>query len=219
MKNLHPCLFIVLIGWSTLIAEAARAHPHMFVEARAEMIVDDERRLIALRIVMRVDELTTLFVLEENKVEKLDAPLTSEQSATIGAGFVDGLGYYRHFTDLRIGDERQAFSGAEAVDVRLEGFQLAATLELTLETPQGIDGKSVELALYDPTYYAAVETLEPPKLPPDLTGCRSRLLKFQPTSLDSATLTKLSALSREETPDDPEVGAQFSDRSFVTCSD
>lgn len=203
-----------------LIAPApAAAHPHMFVDARSELVADAEGRLSGVRTRLLIDELTSLFVLEENGVAATDAPLTEPQRAAIAAGMVDGLGHYDFFTDLKIDGARIAFSAAAASDVRIEGDRLAATLELTLPSPQALRGRAIELALYDPTYFAAVDTLDAPSLPQTLGACRAELVEFEPTNLDAVTLAALGALSREETPEEPRIGARFADRSAIACAD
>lgn len=217
MSFFHPCAraFFVLAA----AASPAMAHPHMFVDAHAELVVDADGRLVGLRVHLLIDELTTLFVLDDNGIEPFYEPLTAEQSDVIGAGIVDGLSYYGYFTDLRVGDDRLSFTNASVGDARLEGYQLAATLELTLEGPQEVAGRSVALSLYDPTYFAAVETTTAPILPAELEACRTQLVNFQPTMLDSVTLAELDALSREETPANANIGAELADRGYVTCAE
>lgn len=197
---------------------SAAAHPHMFVDANAELTANEKGQLVGVRIFMQIDELTTLYVLQENGISNVAQPLSAEKSATIGATMADALGHYGHFTDLSLGGERLKFASAKAQDLRLEGAKLTVTLVLELETPQDVGDLDVALSLYDPTYFAAVETTKAPALPPQLKHCTATLIDFKPTSLNALTLAELAALSREETPTDPEIGAQLADRSYVTCN-
>lgn len=212
------CAAATLAFTAALTASAALAHPHMFVDARSEFAVDEAGRLTGLSTVMLIDELTTLFVLEEHGVFTADAPLSDAKREAIGAGLIAGLGDYDYFTTLEIDGARVAFADAKITALRLDDARLAATLELTLAAPQALRGRTLELGLYDPTYFAAVDTLTAPILPPAAEGCRSRLFDFEPTQLDSVSLFKLGALSREETPEDPRVGARFADWSTITCA-
>lgn len=216
MKLRHLLAALAVLGAS---ATPAAAHPHMFVDAWSELVFDETGRLVAVRTRMRMDELTSLFTLEDNGVDDIDRPLTDAEQAKIAEGMVDGLGFYEYFTDLEIDGAHQTFSGASVSDVRIEGVQLIATLELQLETPQPLTQRDVVLSLYDPTYFAAIDVMEAPVFSAPAAGCRSELTKFEPTSLDAADIEILSALSREETPDDPRIGARFADRSRILCSD
>ncbi|MBX2856595.1 MAG: DUF1007 family protein [Rhodobacteraceae bacterium] len=200
-----------------MIAPAALSHPHMFVDSRSELSINKTGQLTGLSTVMLIDELTTLYVLEENGVLSATEPLTDAQRAAIADGVVAGLRHYAFFTDLRIDGARLTFSDARISALDLEKARLAATLELTLETPQELEGRLVELALYDPTYFAAVDTLAAPIMPPALNNCSAHLVDFEPTKLDSGSLVALGALSREETPADPRIGARFADRSTIAC--
>lgn len=204
---------------TALCSLTAAAHPHMFVQAHTELVLNDAAELTAVRAHLLIDELNTLFVLEQNGVVDLDRPLTDAQRAAIGEGIVDGLSYYDYFTDLSFDGDRLDFSGGVVTEVRLVGAELFATIELALAEPEPIRGRRIELAIYDPTYFAAVETMAAPALPSLELGCQSELTKFEPTALDATSLAVLSALSRDETPLEPRVGAQFADWSMVTCRD
>lgn len=214
-RSIHASIFFLIAASSV---EEATAHPHMFVDARPALTLDAEGRLTGVRTRLLVDELTTLFVLEEHGVLTTDEPFTDPQREAIGAGVADGLKHYDYFTNLKVAGERLVFANVSVRDVGQEEGRLAATLELTLQTPQDVRGHTVELALYDPTYYAAVDTLAPPELPEQLADCVVNLVKFEPTSVDAETLLVLSALSREETPEEPRIGARFADRSTVICA-
>lgn len=204
---------------ATLCAAPAMAHPHMFVDARARLVVDDAGRLTALRSMLVIDPLTTLFVLEDYDLDP-DAPvLTDAQGAQVAENMVTGLSDYDYFTELTIDGAPVGFASATVTDVALSDGKLTATLVLTLAEPLEIAGRSFELALFDPTYYAAVETLGAPLLPETLSGCSTELRDFEPQSMDSATLAELSQLDRDETPPDPRIGARFADRSLITCAD
>lgn len=190
----------------------------MFVDAFSTFEVDDAGRLTGLRTTFLIDELTTLFVLEEHGVGAFQTTLQEAERAAIGAGVLDGLSAYDYFTDLKIEGERSTFVEARTTEIHLVEGRLSATLELALPSPQVLDGRVVELALYDPTFFAAVETMVAPSLPGRLESCVAHLLKFDPSHLESTTLAALSALSREETPEDPRIGARFADRSTVRCA-
>lgn len=195
---------------------AADAHPHMFVSARSLLVADADERLTGLRTALIIDPLTTQFVLDDHDIAP-NATLTEKQRDAIAQGMIDGLRDYDFFTDLRVDDTRIALSKAAVTQVMLDGDLLAATLELTLDAPLDLRGRELALSLYDPTYFAAVTTLDAPVLPEAFAACTERLTRFEPRALDSSTLADLSQLSREEMPDDPRIGARFADRSTIAC--
>lgn len=213
----------LLCGGAAAVALAAapagsQAHPHMFVDAMSELRLDDAGYLTGLRTTMFIDAFTSLYVLEENGVTSPAVPLTQTQRDTIGADAAEGLGIYEYFTDLRVDEERLSFASAAVDDVQVSGERLVLTLDLTLAAPRDLRGRSLDLALYDPTFFADVRTMAPPVLPIAAPECDVVLTPFEPTQLESYSLMALSALSREETPDDPRIGAQFADRSAITCA-
>lgn len=200
-----------------LLASVATAHPHMFVDAQSTLVVDGDGRLTAVRTALVIDPLTTQYVLEQYDLG-FDADLTEDDQSAIARGMVEGLQLYAFFTEITRDGAPVAFKDAAVSDVQLHGDLLAAALELTLDEPLPLAGAPVEIALFDPTYFAAVTTLGPPVLPEALGACAVDFTRFEPQSLDAVTLLELSRLSREETPSEPRIGARFADRSRLTCA-
>lgn len=206
----------VLAAAAAMLWTAAAAHPHMFVDAQSTLLVDASGRLTGVRTALIVDPLTTQFVLEEHGVPA-DAPLTDDDRRAIAQGMVDGLGAHDFFTEFKRGGAPVAIAQASVGQIQLHDDLLAAALELTVAEPFPLAGAPLELALFDPTYFAAVTTLGPPVLPVGAGACAVAFTRFEPRSLDSVALLELGRLSREETPDDPRIGARFADRSRITC--
>ena len=72
------------------------------------------------------------------------------------------------------------------------------------------------LKLYDPGYYYAygMQLAAAPTLP---AGCSAELIPFRADAATAELQAALSALSAEEVPDDPEIGARFADEIRLTC--
>ncbi len=73
------------------------------------------------------------------------------------------------------------------------------------------------LRLYDPNYYYAysiVEIIDDAPLP---NICETALYAFEPDAVTSDLLITLGSLSREETPEQANVGRLFSDEVTLSC--
>lgn len=200
-----------------LSASPAAAHPHMFVDAQSTLILDQGGRLAGVRTALIIDPLTTQFVLEQYNLG-VGVDLTDEDRRVIAEGMVEGLAVYGYFTEITRDGALVDVAAASVSQVQLHDDLLAAALELTLAEPFSLDGADVEIALFDPTYYAAVTTLGPPVLPEMSAACAVDFTRFEPHYLDAATLLELSRLARDETPSESRVGARFADRSRLTCA-
>jgi len=92
--------------------------------------------------------------------------------------------------------------------------RISVAFDLPLETPLDPTG-DVVLRLYDPTYFYAYDlvALE------EGTGarCRAKIVPFEPDTAAAELQQKLAALSREETPEQENVGQLFSDQVWLLC--
>lgn len=199
-----------------MLSTAAFAHPHMFVDAQSTLLVGADGRVTGVRTAMIIDPLTTQYVLEEHGLGP-DAALTDADRQVIAEAMVGGLSEYDYFTEIRHDGELVAIADAAVGQVQIHGDLLAAALDLTFSEPLPLDGEPLEVALFDPTYFAAVKTLGPPIVPESVGACTVDFVRFEPQSLDAMMLLELDELSREETPADPRIGARFADRSRVEC--
>jgi len=73
--------------------------------------------------------------------------------------------------------------------------------------------------VYDPTFYYAYEiTTEPRVVGPDGHGCTVTHVPYDPDDPKlKALAVELSALGRDETPEQQDVGALFADELRLSC--
>ena len=201
---------------AAMLSTSVLAHPHTFVDAQSTLLVDKGGRLTSVRTALVIDPLTTQFVLEEHGIA-FDTALDEGDRLAIAQGMVEGLGAYDFFIEIKQDGAPVAIAYASISQVLLQDDRLAAALDVTLAEPLPLEGRRLEIALFDPTYFAAVTTLGPPLMPETASVCVVDFVRFEPQSLDAASLLDLGLLSREETPADPRIGARFADRSYITC--
>lgn len=203
---------------ASLVSAPTYAHPHMFFDAQAQFVLDAEGRLTGLDIGFVVDDFNTLYTLAELSLDgDGDGVLTEGEQATLANALNLGLGDYGYFTDLRIGDD-QLDLGTPNILASLQQGRIAARLSYALDAPLPIDDDEAVLALYDPTYFTAVTMAAAPVLRGGPTSCEAVLDAFEPSVDLAATQAALAALSREETPSEPNIGARFADRARLQCT-
>ena len=207
----------VLVLPFLLLPPAARAHPHVFVDASAGFLAGADGRLDALRIVWLYDAFTTLVLYDQLGLDPDgDGQLDAADLAAVAAGETDWPPEYAGDTYLwRDGAPVALGRPAEAV-ARMVGDRLEVAFDLPLAEPLLLAPGALSLKLYDPGYYYAygMQIAAAPALP---GGCRAELIPFRADAATAELQAALSALSAEEVPDDPEIGARFADEIRLTC--
>lgn len=211
-------------------AGPAAAHPHVFVEAREEMVFDAQGRIAAIRNVWRFDDGFSAFATQGLDANG-DGELSPAELAPLAKVNVDSLREYRYFTFMNVGSERIRFG--EPTQYWLDGTDGRLTLFFTLplKTPLDAAGKTVRLDVYDPEYFVAFTLTE--KDPFSLAAAKAAdggpagkvpqgctFTVKRPADLDPMTATTLSLIPAEERDLPPNLKAvteQLANTMTVTC--
>lgn len=219
-------------GWRrtvwTLLAGAAAAgpaaaHPHVFIDAQAELLIDDQKRLTGVRLHMIFDEIYTAYMAEALELEVgRDGRWTDEAQIFAAEQNLNGLDLWNWYVHVRPagGGEKLALKPAEQAHALQIDDRFALSYVAPLETPAPLDGEGVELRLYDPDFFASLKLLDAEDgavLKPAVEGCR---LERVAAHIDRALQKRLLEFAAEETPEIEgveEPGAVFADRLRLTC--
>jgi ABC-type uncharacterized transport system substrate-binding protein len=124
---------ILLALGAFLFPAAAEAHPHVFAEARLDVVVNSDGTVKSLRHLWRFDDLfssTVLMEFDKNADLKLDDAELAEVSNTVHSSLAE----YNY-------------------------FQLVILFESEPNAPFALRGK-VDFGIYDPTFYTAIDFTE-----------------------------------------------------------
>lgn len=217
MKMAFVRAFMTLLV-TFVAAQVASAHPHMFFKSTAQFVLDEQGRLSKLRVVFLVDELNTLYTFTELKVNKDgDNKLTPAETDKIARTVMEGFGHHGYFTNLKDGSEEIPLRTPSSVAVHLEKLRLGLAFVIPLEKPLDLEGKSLSLQLYDPTYFTAITIDLPPMVVGKGAKCSVAVSKPEETEQTRRHQVLLSQLSREETPDVENIGIIFAETTRLTC--
>ncbi|MCA1243639.1 DUF1007 family protein [Stappia stellulata] len=203
-----------------LVATAAQAHPHVFVEARAEVVFDGDGRVKAVRHVWRFDEAFTAFAIQGLDANG-DGELTREELQPLAQINVESLAEFDFFTFLYQGGAEVAF--AEPVEYWLDFYGGRLTLFYTLPLKDAViaDASKLTLDVFDPSYFVAFEMAkeQPFALVDAPQTCK---LDFTPPpELDpqtATTLAQIPATERQLSSDLLEVTETLSNSATIGCS-
>lgn len=210
-------ILALLLSVCLVAPDPARGHPHVFIDGGADFIFSDGR-LTALRITWTYDAFATLYYLQEMGVDPDGDMVLSEAERTLLVeDHTSWIGGFEGDSYLSVDGTPAPLSGPYEGRARLEEGRLSIVFLRALETPVPAEGLRATAKLYDPTFFIAYSVTLPPLAEGIGHACRTRVDPFDPESDLVRLQSTLSQLSREETPEDPNVGALFADEILIAC--
>lgn len=184
-------------------AGPASAHPHVFVDARAEFVFDKAGDLTAIRHIWQFDEAFTAFAIQGLDANN-DGKLSDAELKPLAKVNVDSLKEYAFFTWLRQGRKSFPFEQPSEYWLEFHGGRLTLFYTLPLKTPVAIHGKAT-LEVFDPEYFVAFTFPEHKAvtLTDAPAGCTAEYRP--PRMLDAKTMAMLSAIPADQHDLPPEL--------------
>lgn len=194
----------------------ASVHPHVFAEARLDVLVNADETVKSLRHLWRFDDLfssTVLVEFDKNGDLKLDDSELHEVSSTI----FSSLAEYGYFQLVSSDGKDVAMKPPESLMANFDNNQLIVLFESEPKAPLKLKGK-VDFGVYDPTFYTAIDFLEDQNMAVDPlpASCKRAVIRPDPDeaiSQNQATLT-------DEFFNDPtgtDLSKIFATRLELTC--
>jgi ABC-type uncharacterized transport system substrate-binding protein len=198
--------------------QPAAAHPHVLVDAKAEVVFDTAGRITAVRQIWQFDEAFTAFAVQGLDADG-DGQLTDEELAPLAKVNVESLAEYAFFTYLTIGGEELKFLTPDEYWLQFHDSRLTLYYTLPLATPAAVKG-TAKLEIFDPEYFVAFTFLpeDPVALDVAPAGCAATF--HPPQELDAQTMTILGAIpmdQREIPPDLVEAASVLANLVTVDC--
>ncbi len=177
----------------------ALAHPHVFVDARVEVVFDKEGRITALRHVWRFDDAFSAFA-SQGLDGNGDGILSIEELQPLAKVNVESLKDYDYFTYLRVAGKRSGFKIPTEYWLQSSDGFLTLFYTLPLMQPVKPDKAGVTVDVYDPGYFVDYQMVEkdPAKLIEPPAGCSFDVKrKTDPDAATAAILGQIPASERE----------------------
>lgn len=147
---------LATVGLATLLAPSlAFAHPHIFAEARLEVVSDDKAEVSELRNVWRFDELfSSSVVLDFDK--NSNAMLDPDELKEVGQTVLESLSEYNYYTTILDNGKTIKVNKPESINVDYKDGQLLMMFAIKPAEPMPLKGK-LSFGVYDPTMYTAMD--------------------------------------------------------------
>lgn len=133
---------------------SAFAHPHIFTDARLEIVAKDGR-IRELRNVWRFDEVfSSSVVIDFDKND--NATLDPDELEEVGKTVRKSLGDYSYYTNLFDNDRPVEVMTPDVIHVDYREGQLLMFFTVSPAEPMKLEGK-LSIGVYDPTLYTAID--------------------------------------------------------------
>jgi ABC-type uncharacterized transport system substrate-binding protein len=210
--------WVIAASGLAVTATSASAHPHVWVDAKAEIVFDGEGRIASLRQIWQFDEGFTAFAVEglDTDGDGRFSPAELEPLAKVN---VDSLAEFGFFTFLDVGDQNEAFTSPQEYWLDFHGGRLTLFYTLPLATPVApIQAATVQV--YDPEFFVDFQFVpdNPVTLVDAPAGCEA--VYTPPGEIDLQTLMMLSQIpadQRELPPELRQATSVLANAITVTC--
>ncbi|GJD80779.1 DUF1007 family protein [Methylobacterium gregans] len=221
MPNAAPVLRpLALAALLALAAMPARAHPHVWVTAKAE-IDYASGQVTGIRHSWSFDPAYSAFV-TQGLDKNADGKLTPDELADLAAENTKGLAEFGYFTKLKVGGKEQGFAEPAEPRMAMEGDTLVMSFLLPLKTPAAQGRGVVALEVYDPTYFVSfglAEGADAAKLAGAPAGCAATVTRPKAPEAKTAEAGKpgMTEAFFEALTAASNYGLQYAQRVLVAC--
>jgi ABC-type uncharacterized transport system substrate-binding protein len=204
-------LLLVAAGVA-LGAAAAKAHPHVWITARSELIYAADGTVTGVRHAWTFDDMFSTYALQGMEAKKKGA-YSREELAPLAQTNVESLKEFAYFTFAKADGKKERF--LEPVDYFLEFKDQLLTLHFTLPAKTPFKAKQVALEVFDPAFFIDFKYADrdPIKLVGAPADCR---MQFQRPNDGTASAQKLGEQNFLG-GDGSNYGAMFANKITVDC--
>ncbi|MFB2550278.1 DUF1007 family protein [Ensifer soli] len=147
--------FLLSLAIGLAAPRIAAAHPHIFAEARLEVVSGDDGAVSELRNVWRFDDMfSASVVLEFDK--NANATLDPDELAEVGHTVLESLAEYNYYTTISENGKSIKVAKPDQIVVDYKDGQLLMMFSVKPAEPMPLKGK-LSFGVYDPTLYTAVD--------------------------------------------------------------
>lgn len=200
----------------------AGAHPHIFIDTAFALVFDADGVLSAVRIDWAYDEFYSLLMLEENELDA-DGDGVPEQDrldAYAGQDVDWAAGFPGDFSVEKDG-ETVTLERPVQHAVRYSEGRIVTSHVRPLAEPFAVDGTTVVVRSYDPTFFVAYDV----PTEPTVSGRDGCTLERDAADLDEAYRIAGDKLAEVDVNEDPfevvdrdDIGILFADAFLLTCA-
>ena len=203
---------LLLAGMLTLGAEAAEAHPHVWITATSEVIYAPDGSISGVRHAWTFDDMFSTYALQGIE-SKTKGVYSQEELAPLAQTNVESLKEFGFFTFAKADGKKQKFQ--EPVDYFLEVRDGLLTLHFTLPLKTPVKPKELALEVFDPTFFVDFKFADkdPVKLVGAPAACQVNFKRPNDGTVNAQALGEQNFMNG----DNSNFGAMFANKITVQC--
>lgn len=146
---------ILLLTMLSLLPVPALAHPHIFIDAKFELVAAPDGSISELRNIWHFDEVFSSSVLMD--FDKGDnQTLSASELKAVGKTVRDSLAQYNYYTNVTSNGKAVPMAKPDAIQADYKDGSLTLTFSLKPEQKTFLKG-TTSFGIYDKTLYTAVD--------------------------------------------------------------
>jgi ABC-type uncharacterized transport system substrate-binding protein len=206
---------LLLAVLSLVFAVPAKAHPHVWVTMKSEVVYGPDGAATGIRHAWAFDDMFSAFA-TQGLESKEKGKYTREELAPLAKVNVESLKEYDYFT-YAMADGKKAEMTDPLPDFFLDYKDQVLTLHFTVPFKTPVKAKLLKVDIYDPTIFvdfefdkkSPVHLIDPP------AGCK--LDVALPRELSFAESKALAQIPVDQTNTSMAFGAQLANKILVNC--
>jgi ABC-type uncharacterized transport system substrate-binding protein len=200
-----------------LAPSVALAHPHIFAEARLEIVSDEKNEISELRNVWRFDDLFSASVVMDFD-KNSNAELDPDELQEIGQTVLDSLQEYNYYTTISDNGKTVKVNKPESIVADYKDGQLLLMFAVKPAEPMPLKGK-LSFGVYDPTMYTAIDFPTDEDLAPigdQINACEHKVVRPDPDEVLAENKASLTDAFFND-PTGTDMSKMFATRIEFTC--
>lgn len=194
-------LAVASLVWFCLVGQA-KAHPHVFIDAKVELLFADDGRLIAVKDTWLFDKAFSAYAVLGLDKDK-DGKFGEEELKELAQDTFDALREYDFFTAVRIDGKTTELGLPSEYHMESRAGRLSLTFSLPLGQPQRLRGKTA-VEISDRNYFVAFTSTSDGLILNDApAGCSYTF--FPPRPLDPKIMFQLLSVPADQRDLPPEL--------------
>ncbi|PNQ22509.1 DUF1007 domain-containing protein [Rhizobium sp. YIC5082] len=196
---------------------AAVAHPHIFAEARMEIVEGPNGTVQEVRNIWRFDEMFSASVVMDYD-KNSDLKLDKDELAEIGNTVKESLAEYSYYTFITANGKPVEFGKPDAIHVDYKDNQILMFFSVKPTKPLAVKGK-LSFGAWDPTMYTAIDFAKDGDIATegkDLNACKHHVVRPDPDEVISQNQSSLTDAFFND-PTGTDMTKLFATRLEISC--
>jgi ABC-type uncharacterized transport system substrate-binding protein len=206
---------VILLASLGLAIDAARAHPHVWVTIKSEVVYAPDGSITGVRHAWTFDDMFSTFAVQGLE-QKTKGTFTREELAPLAEENARSLKEFDYFTFARANGKKAAFN--EPVDYWFEYANELLTLHFMLPLKAPVKAQTLDLEIYDPGWFVSFQLADKDPVALSAAPAQCALTTKRAPDINSATPGQQAGEAFFSQLDaSANWGAQFATKISVKC--